>query len=144
MRVLVDTNVFVSRLLIRSHTNTGGSRVISAAVLGEYTLLIPEEVIEELHFVCAQKAHLRDRITERDVDDLVQVLQSVAVIIPRQIDPVPAVLRDPKDDFLLTAAVLGEADYLVTGDRDLLDIRDHLIQPRIVTVAEFVQLLAEQ
>ena len=56
-------------------------------------------------------------------------------------DPVPAVLRDPKDDFLLTAATLGDADYLVTGDRDLTDIREHLERPRILTVADFLELL---
>jgi predicted nucleic acid-binding protein len=110
VRVLVDTNVFVSRLLVRSRASTGVSRVIRAAVVGEYTLLVPEEVLDELH-------GLRDR------------------------KPVPAVLRDPKDDFLLTAATLGDADYLVTGDRDLTDIREHLERPRILTVADFLELL---
>ncbi len=141
MRVFVDTNVFVSRLLVRSRINSAVSQVIAAAVLGQYTLLVPEEVLDELHGLRERKAYLRDRITERDVADLIHVLRSVAVILPSQAEPIPAVLRDPKDDFLLTAAVLGDADYLVTGDRDLTDIRDQLKRPRIVTVAEFLELI---
>jgi putative PIN family toxin of toxin-antitoxin system len=141
MRVLVDTNVYVSRLLIGSRSFSGVARLIDAAILGEYILLLPEEVLDELRGLRERKAYLRNRITQRDVDDLICVLQSVAVILPRQTNPIPAVLRDPKDDFLLTAAVLGEADYLVTGDRDILDIRKAIMRPSILTVAEFLTLL---
>jgi putative PIN family toxin of toxin-antitoxin system len=141
MRVLVDTNVYVSRLLIGSRSFSGVARLIDAAILGEYILLLPEEVLDELRGLRERKAYLRNRITQRDVDDLIRVLQSVAVILPRQTNPIPAVLRDPKDDFLLTAAVLGEADYLVTGDRDILDIRKAIMRPSILTVAEFLTLL---
>lgn len=141
MRVLVDTNVYVSRLLVGSRQNSGVTRIIDAAILDEYTLLVPEEVLEELRGLRDRKAYLRDRITQRDVDDLIRVLQGVAIILPRQTDPIPAVLRDPKDDFLLVAAVFGDADILVTGDRDLIDIRAHLDRPKILTVAEFVDLL---
>lgn len=142
MRVLVDTNVYVSRLLIGSRPFSGVVPLIDAAILDEYILLLPEEVLDELDGLRERKAYLRDRITQRDVDDLIRVLRRVAVILPRQTYSIPAVLRDPKDDFLLTAAALGDADYLVTGDRDLLDIRDHLTRPRILTVAEFLQILA--
>jgi putative PIN family toxin of toxin-antitoxin system len=141
MRVLVDTNVYVSRLLVGSRSFSGVARLIDAAILGEYILLLPEEVLDELRGLRERKAYLRNRITQRDVDDLIRVLQSVAVILPRQTNPIPAVLRDPKDDFLLTAAVLGEADYLVTGDRDILDIRKAIMRPSILTVAEFLTLL---
>ena len=141
MRVLVDTNVYVSRLLIGSRSFSGVARLIDAAILGEYILLLPEEVLDELRGLRERKAYLRNRITQRDVDDLIRVLQSVAVILPRQTNPIPAVLRDPKDDFLLTAAVLGEADYLVTWDRDILDIRKAIMRPSILTVAEFLTLL---
>ncbi len=44
--------------------------------------------------------------------------------------------RDPKDAPFLAAALAAGADYLITGDRDLLDARDSL-PCRVVTVAEF-------
>lgn len=141
MRVLVDTNVYVSRLLVENRSHANVAQLIDAAILDEYTLLLPEDVLDELYGLRDRKAYLRDRITERDLNDFVHVLLSIAVVLPRQIDPIPAVLRDRKDDFLLTASILGDADILVTGDRDLIDIKAHLDRPEILTVAEFVDLL---
>ncbi len=140
MRVLVDTNVLVSRLLLPSSSHSAISRVIDGAVKGTFTLLLSEDVLGELHELRARKAYLRERIAEDDIGDFVLILRSVAEIIPRQTDPIPAVLRDPRDDFLLVAALFGNADYLVTGDRDLLDIRHELEPPRIVTPVEFLDL----
>ena len=56
----------------------------------------------------------------------------------------PVHVRDPKDDHLLAAALGGQADYLVTGDRDILDLRGHpgLKFIQIVTVLEFLDALA--
>jgi predicted nucleic acid-binding protein len=53
----------------------------------------------------------------------------------------PALVRDPKDDYLLAAATIADADVLVTGDRDLLDIRQLLKRPAIMTAPEFLQVL---
>jgi len=48
--------------------------------------------------------------------------------------------RDPDDNRVLEAAIAGEADYIVTGDRDLLELGSYE-GIRIVTPAEFVALL---
>lgn len=142
MRVLIDTNVLVSRLLLPSGANSAISRIIDEAVMGTFTLLISEDVLDELHGLRSRKPYLRERIAEEDIDALVLILRSVGEILPRQAEPIPAILRDPRDDFLLVAAAFGDADYLVTGDRDLLDIRDELNRPRIVSPAEFLDLLS--
>jgi putative PIN family toxin of toxin-antitoxin system len=47
-------------------------------------------------------------------------------------------VRDPKDTPFLAAALAGRADYLVTGDQDLLAAKD-VVATRIVTVAEFAR-----
>lgn len=44
--------------------------------------------------------------------------------------------RDPKDALFLAAALSGHADFLITGDKDLLEAKD-LVATRILTVAEF-------
>lgn len=53
--------------------------------------------------------------------------------------------RDPKDDIFLACALAGQCDYLVTGDRDLLDLQGHpgLGQLRIVTPREFLEAVKE-
>jgi predicted nucleic acid-binding protein len=52
----------------------------------------------------------------------------------------PGVTRDPKDDPLVACAVEGAADYLVSGDRDLLDLGE-TENIRMVTPREFVEIL---
>jgi putative PIN family toxin of toxin-antitoxin system len=55
----------------------------------------------------------------------------------------PIAVRDPKDDMVLAAALGGHADYLVTGDADLLDLRGRpeVGTLHIVTVPEFLTIL---
>lgn len=141
MRVIVDTNVLFSGLLSRSKINASINRFLEAAIQGAFVLVVAEEVIDELVQVRGKKPYLAEAISADEMDRFISSLRLIADILPRQTDEIPAVLRDPKDDFLLIAAAMGDADFLVTGDRDLLDIRDHLTRPRIVTIAEFLQLL---
>ena len=52
-----------------------------------------------------------------------------------------AVSRDPDDDRVLEAAQAGHADFIVSGDRDLLDLREFVGIP-ILTPTGFLTLLA--
>lgn len=141
MRVLVDTNVLFSRLLPNSRTNSSIDRLFDAVIRERFLLVMPEEVLDELMEAREKKPYLANAISVDEMQRFVRFLRTAAEILPRQADPAPPVLRDPRDDFLLIAAAIGDADYLVTGDRDLLDIRDELSQPQILTVAEFLALL---
>lgn len=53
---------------------------------------------------------------------------------------IPRITRDLKDDYLLAYAVVGEADYLVTGDKDLL-VLEKIGEVAIVSPADFAKLL---
>ena len=141
MRVILDTNVLLSAILAFARPESAIDEIVDSAVRGTYALLTPEEVIDELVAARSKKPSLIRAIPEGELYQFIRLLRTIAEIIPRQREPIPAVLRDPKDNFLLTAAAIGNADYLVTGDRDLLDIRDQLTQPQILTVAEFLALL---
>lgn len=55
--------------------------------------------------------------------------------------PVPAVTHDPDDDYVLAYALIGAADYLVTGDKGLLALQGLIDGLEIVTPAQFVELL---
>lgn len=64
-------------------------------------------------------------------------------VIPKISGTIPAVTRDPKDDYLLAYAVVGAADYLVTGDEDLLILK----QVQTVTLCrprDFVELVLKR
>ena len=48
------------------------------------------------------------------------MLRAVALLVPDP-EPVPAVLRDPKDDYLVELARVNAAEAIITGNRDLLE-----------------------
>jgi putative PIN family toxin of toxin-antitoxin system len=75
-----------------------------------------------------------------DVDDLYSILSLVAQI-GELVDVTSSITtcRDEKDNFLLALVVDGKADYLITGDHDLLAVGT-IGDTRIVTISEFLSL----
>ena len=139
MRVLLDTNLYVSYLLT-PESESPAIRVLEAAVAGEFTLLLPEAVLDELAARVEEKPYLASRISPEELATLAEIVRSVAEIIPRIEEAIPAVTRDPKDDYLLAYAMVGRADYLVTGDRDLLALRQ-VDGVNVVTARRFLEFL---
>ncbi|MBP9501470.1 MAG: hypothetical protein KBF17_04840 [Candidatus Promineofilum sp.] len=68
------------------------------------------------------------------------LLLTVGELLPEIEDPIPAVTRDRKDDYLLAYAFVNAADCLVTGDEDLL-ILDKLGNLVILPPPAFAELL---
>ncbi len=68
---------------------------------------------------------------------------SVSEIIPEINEPIPKVTRDWKDDYLLAYALVGQADYLVTGDNDLL-VLQQVGNLSIVSPQEFLKTLQSE
>jgi uncharacterized protein len=139
MRVLLDTNILISYLLTREKAGPIQD-IIERAFLGEFTFLVPADLLEELASRVTEKKYLVGRITKEDLDELSTLLKEISELIPKIKTPIPAVTRDPKDDYLLAYAVVGPADYLVTGDKDLLTLNG-VDQTKIVKAREFVSLL---
>ncbi len=119
MRLLLDANIFISYLL-HDDPNSPITQIVEACVTGQATLLLPEALLEELTGRVAGKPYLRNRIKTDDVAHLAAILREVGEVVPQISEPIPAVTRDPKDDYLLAYAVVGKADYLITCDEDLL------------------------
>jgi len=82
--------------------------------------------------------YFRRLLDRSDAERAVTALQRVAVLRPDPVDP-EAVLRDPSDDYLLALAQAGEAEAIVTGDKDLLDHAD--LHPPAISAREAVERL---
>lgn len=138
MRVLLYANIFISFLL-----NPGKPRVVRnivrAAILGDFTLLLPEALLDEFVSKIPMRSYLSERITPEELAAFVEILRQVGEVVAEIEDEIPAVTRDPKDDYLLAYAVVGEADYLVTGDKDLL-VLESFRNLKIIKPADFVAL----
>lgn len=140
MRVLVDTNVLISFLL---KPKEGGAvrSIFHAFAADRFTLLLPEWLINELTTSVLTKSRLSKRISMKQLDRFTKLLRLSAEQIDAIETPIPAMTRDPDDDYVLAYALVGKADYLVTGDKDLLALQGLLPGLEIVTPAQFVELL---
>lgn len=134
-RVVLDTNLLVSYLLTAGTTL---SQIIDAWEAERVVVLTSPPVLDELIEVL-DRPRLRQNLS-RDPRVLVELLLTEAVITPGQLT-VSGVCRDPKDDKFLACALEGGANYIVTGDADLLVLQTYH-GARIVRPAEFVELLA--
>lgn len=141
MRVLIDTNVIISYLLSNVHKKGAIHEIMVGLVSGEFTLLLPETLLEEIVQTVQLKPRLSSRISPKDLQEFVTVLQEFGETIPRIDQPIPEMTRDPKDDYLLAYAFVGVADYLVTGDKDLLVLKDIITDISIVTPRQFSDIL---
>lgn len=108
--------------------------------LGTFTLLLPEDVIEEFATTVIRKKHLARTFTVQSLEVALTALLAVAEIVPTIRDEISTVGRDTKDDYLLAFATVGIADYLITGDADLLVLRQGG-EVAIVTPAQFLALV---
>ena len=130
MRVFLDKNVLVSAFGAR-----GLCADVFRLVLAEHTLVTGEIVLEELRRV------LRDRFKlPADTLEAILGLLRENEVIPKPYRPSDIQVRDPDDQWILASALAGEADVLVTGDRDLLELGE-AAPPRIVDPRGFWNLV---
>ena len=132
MRVVLDTNILISALLVQGGTP---GILYRRWTEGGFTLLTAEAQLLELR-ATLRKPALAVRIRPHDAGRLVNMLSRFA----EDVGPLPRVVRspDPEDDFLLAMSEAGQADYLVTGDKSgLLGLERHA-GTRIVSAREFV------
>lgn len=142
MRVLVDTNLFIAYLL-KPRTDSFIALLLNAVAEETVTLLLPEALLNEVGETIRRKPHLLQTITEVRLSRFMQLLQSVCEEIPLITEKIPLITRDPKDDYLIAYAIVGQADYLISGDNDLL-VLEKVGSVKIVDSGQFRQMLAEQ
>lgn len=131
MKILIDTNVLISAAL---RDKLPEQVVMWIATRDDCTWLATREILNEYREVLARPKFRLDAEMLAVWD---QVITSRIVVL----EPVAhagLTARDPKDQPFLLAALSFGADYLITGDGDLLVLHDRS-QTRIVTVAEFAQ-----
>ena len=137
MRAVVDTNILV-RAVIKPQGTVGA--VLSRLRDGTYTFLYAESTLAELVNVLNQpRIQRKYHISAEDILVVVSLilLRGEAVRPDRQI----TVCRDLKDNKFLEVAVAGEADVLVSGDKDLL-VLDPFEGIPIVEPWRFLELLS--
>jgi len=112
MKVFLDTNVLVSAMATR-----GLCADVLREVLTSHQLVVSVPLFNELKRVLCQKLQIPGEL----IDDAIEILQQDAhFAIPSTLTDVK--IRDKDDLVILSSALNGKADLLVTGDKELLDL----------------------
>ena len=132
IRVVLDTNVLISALLFTGEV----SRLVELWQDRKIIPVISRETFAELRAVLQ---YPKVKLTDPDILDIIEseILPYFDVI--DLVQEIQNVCRDPQDDKFIACAISAGVDYLVTGDRDLGDIKRYK-NIRILTVGEFFAL----
>lgn len=134
IKVILDANIFVSFFL------TGGETIATVFSLwkrGEFEVFASADIVAEVYRIF-RYPKIQKRVTFVDQKALTQMIEDlVGRVYPQERTHV---LRDPDDEKYLQAASVCQADYLVSGDRDLLSLKKYGTT-RIVSPKEFVEVL---
>lgn len=134
IKVIIDTNLFISFLIGKRLAGLKQTLINSTV-----QLIFSEQNIEELKIVTG-RPRFEKYFDKNDVKDLIELIYAIGKI--EKIIKEPEICRDPKDNFLLALSDKGKADYLVTGDSDLLTIREFK-NTKIITIDQFEKIIKE-
>lgn len=140
MRIILDTNIFLSYLLARRPQGALVQAVERCLTDNSIQLVLPQELLSELRQAVAQKEYLETHITISRLELFIQQLMEVAEIPPILSETSTGLSRDPKDDYLLAYGLVEDVDYLITGDKDLLILKQ-TEQLTILRVQDFFTIL---
>ena len=134
MRLILDTNVLLSALMSPASVS---AQILSLWRDRKVEVLTAAEQIDEIARV-TRYPRIRARLLPALAGRLVNRLRDVAIVVEK----LPTVDRapDPDDNYLLALAEVGQAQFLVTGDKPLLSLKRHK-STRIVTPAALIELM---
>lgn len=131
MKVILDASVVISAFLIKNSTS---SKALYKA-LDEHTILISSPVLDEI----------RRTLPSNKFDAYVNLSTRIAFVMKLEkeaqmisVEHTVSVCRDPKDNKYLELALSGKANFLITGDKDLLILNPFENIP-IITPRDFIE-----
>jgi uncharacterized protein len=134
MRVVFDTNVLVSAFV----TEGVCSKLLGRARRRQFQLITCPFILKELEAVFSKKLSA----TRGETRQVLRILSEAISDLVEPDQPVTGTCRDPDDDHILSCVLAANADYWVTGDSDLLELRDFR-GTRIFTPRDFELLLKD-
>ena len=130
LRVVLDTNVLVSGI---AYPGGVPGRIVRAWRQGSLVVALSRHILDELRRSLPRVNH-RLNWTPQEIEDEVDALGVLAVVVePEQV--APGTVRDPSDLLVLGTLLASKADYLITGDKDLLTLSKQY--PTIISPADF-------
>jgi putative PIN family toxin of toxin-antitoxin system len=122
IRVVIDANVFVSAAL-KPHSKP--AQIIDLVKEGKIALVISHTILEELKRVFRYPKIRKELcLTESEIDEALAEIAQAAILMPGKIQ-IRAIKDDPEDNRYLECAVEGQADFIISGDKHLLNLKTY-------------------
>jgi len=143
MRIVLDTNVLVSAILSQKSTS---AQIIRLVLDDALNLAVSRDLLDEAYRVVRYPKLVRlmkkHDITPEEVDYIIERLSAIAVVTPGEL-PLDVIQDDTSDNKILACAVESEADFIISGDRHLTDLKEfHGIM--IVNPATFAAIVMRE
>jgi putative PIN family toxin of toxin-antitoxin system len=126
VRAVFDTNVLIAAFL----TEGLCSGLLIRARKQAFNLVLCDDIIREFEGILSKKF----KLTSTDISEILSIVSEAASEILHKLGPIPNICRDPNDDMIISCAIDATADYIVTGDEDLLILKRYkdivIINPR--------------
>ncbi len=139
--VVFDTNVLIAFYLSRNSKSTV-SRIIQLwRNERKLQLIVSRETVAEYLEILE-----RVGIHEKRIEKLNEILETFGIVSKVSLGKIPTESRDIDDNLVLATALVGKAEFLITNDKDLLDISEadkKKFKFRIVTPIEFLNAIGE-
>jgi putative PIN family toxin of toxin-antitoxin system len=134
IKVIIDTNLFISFLI--GKRLAGLKQTLIDSII---QLIFSEQNISELQIVTG-RPKFKKYFNQDDVANLIDLIRTIGKVI--EVTREPDICRDQKDNFLLALSDKGKADYLVSGDTDLLSIGEYK-ETKIITIEELEEMIKQ-
>jgi putative PIN family toxin of toxin-antitoxin system len=133
MKAILDCNIWISFLI--GHQAEWMGRLLTDA---RFDIYVCDELLNEIHDVCL-RPKIRSRVNDDELNDFFRIIYAYCQVA--KIEGVAqSDIRDPKDLYLLSLAETVTADVIVSGDADLLALRQHK-STQMMTLADFKALI---
>ena len=129
MKLVLDTNIFISSFF------WGGNprKLITRIIDGKDTLFVSNEILHEVFGVMSRP---KFNVTRQQIVHFVNSIEEISCRVT-SLGIIKGVCRDSDDDKILECAVLGDVDFIISGDDDLLSLKEFQGIP-IMTVSEYI------
>ena len=137
LKAVLDTNIIVSSTI---STQSNPAKILDYWREKRFRMIITPAIIEEMWQVLFRPGIKKYRkfSDERTKKFLLKLQKEATLITPTQ--KIKLIEKDPADDVFIIAAVEGQADYIVSGDKHLLELGSYQ-NIRIVSPGEFVEII---
>lgn len=130
LRVVLDTNVLVSGI---AYPDSNPGKILAAWRRGSVTVFLSHHIVDELARALPRMNHRLNWPPQKFVEEVELLALQARIVEPADL-PDTAV-RDPGDVPVLGTLLASKADYLITGDDDLLSLAERY--PAIISPADF-------